>query len=284
VLSETTRLALDLGRSAVHDQAERLSDLRTRAGTLLAAASISGSFLGVKHGTLDTITVLALIAYFANVAAVIYTLLPHKLVTSSVARSCYRSPTRSKRQTTRRTRRPWAGSSDPRRQGGHPRQADALVRRGGRRAGSRSRAVDRRLDGLDWRCNGRQAKAAPESHADHAPAGLRHPGDARRRRSRHQVDRAPGERQYRALDKPNVTSPIREVRPHRILTEDGVEREVASRTSSSGSAEHRPRAQLDGPSAAWPRPTTGSPGRSYQAWWVPHSGHPTDVVTAALKA
>jgi hypothetical protein len=65
----------------VKDQADRLSDLRTRAGTLLAAASISGSFLGVKHGTLDTITVLALIAYFVNVGAVIYTLLPHELVT-----------------------------------------------------------------------------------------------------------------------------------------------------------------------------------------------------------
>jgi hypothetical protein len=57
------KLALELSRSAVQDKAGRLSDLRTRAGTLLAAASISGSLLGVTHGTLDTVSVLPLIAY-----------------------------------------------------------------------------------------------------------------------------------------------------------------------------------------------------------------------------
>jgi hypothetical protein len=75
------KLALELSRSAVQDQAARLSDLRTRAGTLLAAASISGSFLGVTHGTLDTVAVLALIAYLVSVSAAIYTLMPHKLST-----------------------------------------------------------------------------------------------------------------------------------------------------------------------------------------------------------
>jgi hypothetical protein len=75
------KLALELSRSAVQDQADRLSDLRTRAGTLLAAASISGSFLGVTHGTLDTVAILALVAYLVSVGAAIYTLLPHKLST-----------------------------------------------------------------------------------------------------------------------------------------------------------------------------------------------------------
>jgi hypothetical protein len=81
VVSDTMKLALELSRSAVQDQADRLSDLRTRAGTLLAAASISGSFLGVTHGTLDTVAILALVAYLVSVGAAIYTLLPHKLST-----------------------------------------------------------------------------------------------------------------------------------------------------------------------------------------------------------
>jgi hypothetical protein len=81
VVSDTTKLAYELSRSAVQDQAHRLSDLRTRAGTLLAAASIAGSFLGVTKGTIDTLAVLALIAYAGSVGAAIYTLLPHTLKT-----------------------------------------------------------------------------------------------------------------------------------------------------------------------------------------------------------
>jgi hypothetical protein len=81
MVNETHKLAYDLSRSTLRDQAERLSDLRTRAGTVLAAASIAGSFLGVTHGTIDTLAVLALIAYLANVAASIYVLLPHELTT-----------------------------------------------------------------------------------------------------------------------------------------------------------------------------------------------------------
>jgi hypothetical protein len=36
------------------EQEQRLSDLRTRAGTILAAASIAGSFLAAKNGSIDT--------------------------------------------------------------------------------------------------------------------------------------------------------------------------------------------------------------------------------------
>jgi hypothetical protein len=56
--------------------------LRTRAGTVLAAASVSGSFLGTKvsHGSLDVWAVLALIGFVLCVGAAIYVLLPHKLV------------------------------------------------------------------------------------------------------------------------------------------------------------------------------------------------------------
>jgi hypothetical protein len=81
VVTETNKLAYDLSRSALRDQAERLSDLRTRAGTLLAAASIAGSFLGVTKGTIDTLAVLALVAYLVSVGTAVYTLLPHELTT-----------------------------------------------------------------------------------------------------------------------------------------------------------------------------------------------------------
>jgi hypothetical protein len=81
VVSDTLKLALDLSRSAVKDQASRLSDLRTRAGTLLAAASIAGSFSGVTHGALDVVAAAALVAYVTSVAACIYVLMPHRLST-----------------------------------------------------------------------------------------------------------------------------------------------------------------------------------------------------------
>ena len=81
MVTETNKLAYDLSRSALGDQAERLSDLRTRAGTLLAAASIAGSFLGVTKGAIDTLAVLALIAYLVSVGTAVYTLLPHELTT-----------------------------------------------------------------------------------------------------------------------------------------------------------------------------------------------------------
>jgi hypothetical protein len=81
VVTDSVKLAYELSRSAVQDQTDRLSDLRTRAGTLLAAASIAGSFLGVTKGTIDTVAVLALIAYLASLGAAIWTLLPHTLKT-----------------------------------------------------------------------------------------------------------------------------------------------------------------------------------------------------------
>jgi hypothetical protein len=49
---------------------------------VLAAASVSGSFLATKitHGSLDVWAVLALIAFVLCVTAAIYVLLPHQLV------------------------------------------------------------------------------------------------------------------------------------------------------------------------------------------------------------
>jgi hypothetical protein len=76
------RLALELARSAIKDQTDRLIDLRSRAGTLLAAASIAGTFSGgVTRGALGAVAYAALVAYVLCVGACIYVLLPHQLST-----------------------------------------------------------------------------------------------------------------------------------------------------------------------------------------------------------
>jgi hypothetical protein len=71
-----------LTADALAEQERALAALRTRAGTLLAAASIAGSFLGAKtsRGSLDTLAVLALIAFLACLATALWVLLPHELV------------------------------------------------------------------------------------------------------------------------------------------------------------------------------------------------------------
>lgn len=71
-----------LTAKALAEQERALAALRTRGGTVLAAASISGSFLGTKvsRGSLDVWAVLALVAFVGCVGATIYVLLPHKLV------------------------------------------------------------------------------------------------------------------------------------------------------------------------------------------------------------
>lgn len=71
-----------LTAAALAEQERALGALRSRAGTVLAAASVSGSFLGTKvgHGSLDVWAALALIAFLLCMGAAIYVLLPHKLV------------------------------------------------------------------------------------------------------------------------------------------------------------------------------------------------------------
>jgi hypothetical protein len=53
-----------------------------RAGTVIAAASISGSFLAAKvsHSSLDVWAILALIAFVLCLSSAIWVLLPHALV------------------------------------------------------------------------------------------------------------------------------------------------------------------------------------------------------------
>ena len=76
------QLSFELTASALAEQERALSGLRTRAGTVLAAASIAGSFLGTKasHGSLNVWGVLAMISFALCVGSAIWVLLPHALV------------------------------------------------------------------------------------------------------------------------------------------------------------------------------------------------------------
>lgn len=80
VPASVAELAYDLSRASLGEQEKRLADLRSRAGTLLAAASIAGSFLASSRGELDTMAILASAAYVGCVATAVYVLLPHELV------------------------------------------------------------------------------------------------------------------------------------------------------------------------------------------------------------
>jgi hypothetical protein len=75
-------LSYQLTADALAEQERALNALRARAGTVVAAASISGSFLGAKvnHGSLDAWAVLALIAFVLCLGCAIWVLLPHELV------------------------------------------------------------------------------------------------------------------------------------------------------------------------------------------------------------
>jgi hypothetical protein len=82
VAASIEEFSYQLTAEALREQERAVAALRTRAGTVLAAASVSGSFLGTKvsHGSLDVWAVLALIAFVLCVGAAIYVLLPHQLV------------------------------------------------------------------------------------------------------------------------------------------------------------------------------------------------------------
>lgn len=75
-------LSYRLTSEALAEQERALNALRARAGTIVAAASISGSFLGAKvsHGSLDAWAVVALIAFVLCLGCAIWVLLPHSLV------------------------------------------------------------------------------------------------------------------------------------------------------------------------------------------------------------
>jgi hypothetical protein len=82
VAATIEEFSYELTAQSLREQERTVAALRTRAGTVLAAASVSGSFLGTKvsHGSLDVWAVLALVAFAMCVSTAIYVLLPHKLV------------------------------------------------------------------------------------------------------------------------------------------------------------------------------------------------------------
>lgn len=72
----------ELTANALAEQERAVAALRARSGTILAAASIAGSFLGTKasHGSLDGWAIAALITFVLCLASAVWVLLPHQFV------------------------------------------------------------------------------------------------------------------------------------------------------------------------------------------------------------
>jgi hypothetical protein len=83
------RLAYETALRALKDQSEELDQLRTRTGTLLAASSLTSSFLGaaaLSHGSnIGTLGTLALVAFVVSILPSIYLLNPKKNLVFSIS-------------------------------------------------------------------------------------------------------------------------------------------------------------------------------------------------------
>jgi hypothetical protein len=82
VAATIEELALEITRSALQQQDERLGELRSRTANLLAAATIAGSFLGaqaLRSGHLNAAAVCALAAYAGCIACCLFVLLRHEV-------------------------------------------------------------------------------------------------------------------------------------------------------------------------------------------------------------
>jgi hypothetical protein len=82
VAESIEQLSFELTAGALSEQERALSALRARAGTVLAAASIAGSFFGAKtsHGSLGALGGLAMVSFALCVGSAIWILLPHAFV------------------------------------------------------------------------------------------------------------------------------------------------------------------------------------------------------------
>ena len=76
------QLSFELTAGALAEQERALAGLRTRAGTVLAAASIAGSFLGAEtsRGSPGVWGALALLVFVLCIASAIWVLMAHDLV------------------------------------------------------------------------------------------------------------------------------------------------------------------------------------------------------------
>lgn len=75
-------LSFELTANALTQQERAVSGLRARAGTVLAAASIAGSFLGAKisGGSLEVWGIAAMISFASCMGSAIWVSLPHRFV------------------------------------------------------------------------------------------------------------------------------------------------------------------------------------------------------------
>jgi hypothetical protein len=82
VADSIEQLSYELTANALAEQERAVAAVRMRAGTIVAAASIAGSFLGakVRHGELDGWAIAALIAFVLCLGSAIVVLLPHSFV------------------------------------------------------------------------------------------------------------------------------------------------------------------------------------------------------------
>ena len=76
------QFSYELTAHALAEQERAVAALRTRAGTILAAASIAGSFLTTKtsRGSLDGWAIAALVTFALCLASSVWVLLPHQFV------------------------------------------------------------------------------------------------------------------------------------------------------------------------------------------------------------
>jgi hypothetical protein len=82
VAQSVEQLSFELTASALAEQERTLAGLRTRAGTVVAAASIAGSFLGAEasHDSINAWGALALLSFVSCIACAIWVLMAHELV------------------------------------------------------------------------------------------------------------------------------------------------------------------------------------------------------------
>jgi hypothetical protein len=82
VADSIERFSYELTANALAEQERAAAALRTRGGTVLAAASIAGSFLTTKAGggSLDGWAIAALVTFALCLATSVWVLLPHEFV------------------------------------------------------------------------------------------------------------------------------------------------------------------------------------------------------------
>lgn len=103
VAESIEQLSFELTANALAEQERALAELRARAGTVLAVASIAGSFLATKtsHSALGVCGVLAMVCFALCVGTAVWVLVPHKLALASRGGGLLHQSSRDVRQAYR---------------------------------------------------------------------------------------------------------------------------------------------------------------------------------------